>query len=356
VYFAKALEEPDRKNLSLWAVASALAFTTHYFSVVLVVPEFIWLFARTRKHPSREARRDSRLALAAVAAAGLAVAPLAFYQAASGRGGWIADIDLGERITEFAQQFAVGPTGERIPFAFPIAAALVAVALVLLARKSDAAERRGVRIAGILGGLVVLVPLALSLVGADRFIAKNVLPALVPLALVVSTGIGARRGGIAGPLIGGALCALSVTVVVLVALEPRLQRTDFRGAARVIARTGAKQAIVTPSSPAALRLYLRRGGRLSVDQQLDAPGGRDLERGGVRISDVVVINPPRLPRLFGFGVWDRRRLGPIRLVRLHSDRARLVSHRALAALLAGSDEEPQLLVYTPGTIARFRAH
>src|SRR4051794_10533633 len=61
-------------------------------------------------------------------------------------------------------------------------AVLVGVGLVLLAFRADARERRGGLLALGLGITAWLLPLALSLVGHDFLISKNLLSALVPLA------------------------------------------------------------------------------------------------------------------------------------------------------------------------------
>ena len=72
--FARARRSPTRGNLSLWALASALALCSHYFAVFVVAPEGVLLIAMTRP------RGRALAAVSATAAVGLALAPLAIVQ------------------------------------------------------------------------------------------------------------------------------------------------------------------------------------------------------------------------------------------------------------------------------------
>jgi mannosyltransferase len=219
--FVYALESPTRERLALWGGASALTLATHYFGLFLVAAEAMWLFPRLRR-PS-----DARLAGGVVIAAGLVLAPVAVYQAVQNRTGWIARIPLGERLRDTAEGFLVGPTGAKLAYLVPAAAALVGVGLALLAWRGEGRECAGARLSAGLGVAVVLMPLALAVAGPDRVLNKNLLPALVPLALVVATGLGARRAGMLGAAGTAGLCVISILVVVRVADTPRLQRPDW---------------------------------------------------------------------------------------------------------------------------------
>jgi 4-amino-4-deoxy-L-arabinose transferase-like glycosyltransferase len=331
--FVYALESPTRRRLALWAAASALALATHYFALFLLAAEAIWLLARWRR------QRDVRLAIAAVTFAGLVLAPVAIYQAAADRTGWIARIPLGERLTEAADRFLVGPNGAELAYVVPVAATLVGVGLVLLAWRAEGRERSGARVAAVLGLAVVLVPLGLALAGAgaDRVIAKNLLPALVPLMLVVAAGLGARRSGLLGTAATVGLCVVSVLVVVRVAASSDLQRPDWRGAAELI-RAGGSAAVVTGvNGDDPLRLYL------DLDdywEGLDPP-----------VDEVVVVGRDRTdpsPGLAGFEATERRELGWLSVTRLRSNRPRRLAPSALVRLLPDEDmDEDKLLLYEP---------
>src|SRR5688572_9734313 len=45
-FFARALSDPHRKDLTWWAVTSVVAIATHPFAAMLVAPEAAWLFYR----------------------------------------------------------------------------------------------------------------------------------------------------------------------------------------------------------------------------------------------------------------------------------------------------------------------
>ena len=93
--FVYALESPTRRRLALWAVASALTLATHYFGLIIVAAEAIWLLASRRQ-------RDVSLAVGAVTAVGLALAPLAVHQARGDQTGWITEIPLDKRLSDTA--------------------------------------------------------------------------------------------------------------------------------------------------------------------------------------------------------------------------------------------------------------
>jgi len=319
--FAYVLESPARRRLALWAVASALTLATHYFGLFLVAAEAIWLLARWRR------RRDVQLAIGAVIAAGLVLLPVAVYQALDNRTGWIARIPLGDRLRDMADAFLVGPTGAELAFVVPIAATLVGVGLALLAWRAEGRERYGARVAAGLGLAVVLVPLALALVGTggDRVLDKNLLPALVPLMLVVAAGLGARRSGLLGPAAAVGLCAVSILVVIRVAASPELQRPDWRGAAKLI-RAGPSAAVVAPQDGGnPLRLYL---GTDHYWEGFDPP-----------VNELVVVGRrerAHVARSFaGFEPTERRELGRLEVTRLRSRRSRRLRPSALARLEPG---------------------
>src|SRR5438067_12532779 len=60
--FLRALEQPVGTRLAAWSAASALALTAHYFALVLVLPQAVWLLVRGWR------RAATWLSLAAVGA------------------------------------------------------------------------------------------------------------------------------------------------------------------------------------------------------------------------------------------------------------------------------------------------
>ncbi len=137
-------------------------------------------------------------------------------------------------------------------------AALALAALLMLALLGNAGERRVAATAAVVGGCAVLAPLALVAVGADYLDGRNLLPAFVPLIVVVAAGFGVRRASYAGILAAAALCFCSLVFTIEIDRLPRLQREDLRNAAERIGAPRPGLAIVTiryaTSQP--LRYYL----------------------------------------------------------------------------------------------------
>jgi hypothetical protein len=149
---------------------------------------------------------------------------------------------------------------------------------------------------------------------------RNLLPALVPLMLVVAAGLGAWRSRPLGAAVTVGLCAVSVLVVIRVAGSPDLQRNDYRAAAKLI-RAGTSAAVVAPrNAGSSLGLYL------GVDHYADHP----------LVDEVVVVGwwePAHVSRSFaGFELTERREVAGLNVTRLRSSRPRRLRPPALARL------------------------
>ena len=93
---------PRGASAAAWVIASALALATHYYAVLAVVPEALWLLAVHRR------RRAVQVAFGLVALCGLALIPLAISQHGTGKANWISHAPLGRRTAEIFPQFAAG--------------------------------------------------------------------------------------------------------------------------------------------------------------------------------------------------------------------------------------------------------
>ena len=226
-----------RGALVLWALASALALTTHYFAIFVILPEALWLLAAARRRGAATPGETDRRAVAAVAgvvAVGVALIPLALRQRSHEGAAFIADLDFGARLVQLPKQYLIGFDG---PFEAPAAIAAAGLALfgaMLLFTRASADERRGARIPAVVAIIGLLVPLVLAAAGADYVITRNMLAALVPLLIVLAAGFGAHAAGRLGIAGAAALCALSVALVVAVPLDARYQRSDWRAIAEVL--------------------------------------------------------------------------------------------------------------------------
>ena len=264
--FLALRERVTAGRLVAWALLSAAALATHWFALFPVAVEAGWLLWRER--------RRAAPAVAGVAAVGAALLPLALDQRSHDRAGFIDESALVRRLAEVPKQFLTG-------YDAPVEAVLTALALVLAAVAAVAALRADVRprVAAVaaIGLAAVAVPALLAVAGADYLIARNVLPALVPLLAVGAAGLAALR---AGPVVAAVLAVLGAGAAVAVAAEPGYQRDDWRGAARALGPAERDRAIiVTPASGLLpLSIYLDRS------RAVTAPGVKVREIGMIGLA------------------------------------------------------------------------
>jgi mannosyltransferase len=226
--FAYALEQPTGRRLGLWVITSALTLATHYYAVLAVIPEAVWLLAvhwRTRA---------LRIALVPVGACGIALIPLAISQSGTDHSSWIAKIPLGRRLSQVARQLLIGTGAPAHRLLLWLSFGVLALSLILLIRVAGERERRGARVAAGLAGGGILLNVLLIAVGVDDLITRNIIVLWLPLALIVAAGLGARRAGLLG--VGGTatLCVIGAVATIGVALEQNLQRPDWRVVAHAL--------------------------------------------------------------------------------------------------------------------------
>ncbi|MGI8903034.1 MAG: glycosyltransferase family 39 protein [Solirubrobacteraceae bacterium] len=230
--FAHArLPAPTPWRLGAWALAASATLATHYYGVLAVLPQALWLCWTHR--------RDRRvlLAVAAVGALGLALLPIALRQRP--QASWIAPWRLDLRLAQIAPQYLLGTGAPGRTWLELAGAAALLLAATLLARRADGRERRGAIVAGALAASGLLLSLALVLAGVDELITRNVIVVLIPLIVLVSSGLGARRAGRLGLAGVAIICAVGLIASIGVAAEPNLQRPDWRALARAIGSDGA---------------------------------------------------------------------------------------------------------------------
>ncbi|HEV7482323.1 MAG TPA: glycosyltransferase family 39 protein [Solirubrobacterales bacterium] len=280
-FFARALDTRAGRDLAFWALASALALCSHYFAVFAVGIEAVWLLVALRGR-----LRLVLPALAAVAASGLALLPLANSQTNPTHIGWIENSPLGERLWETAVSFLIGETGHVIAEApreryalIPIV--LVVLALGLLAWRGERRERRGAAIALVLGLGVAALTAVAALAGKDYVVERNLLPALVPLLAAVALGFGAAGARRLGLVLALVLGAYWLAFDVHVTQTPNLQRPDFRTVTEALGQPkGRRRAIVTWKLAAdPVRYYLHDGA-------VRMYGGEE------QISEIAVLRKP----------------------------------------------------------------
>jgi mannosyltransferase len=229
--FARLLERVTAPRLAAWAVLCALALATHYFAFFVIAPQAVWLVWRTRKG---RARRGVLAACGAVALAGAALLPLLVHQAGNDRADYIRALAVGHRVLQLPKQYLTGFDAPLEAAATVVAVVLAAYGLWLLARRADAAERRGAARAAAIAVPALAVPIVLAVAGVDYLITRNLIAAWVPAMAIVAAGLGARAAGRAGAAAAAVLCALSLALVIAVDASPAYQRGDWRGVAKAL--------------------------------------------------------------------------------------------------------------------------
>ena len=265
LYCVRAMERreegrrDEKRDFVAWGVFSALALATHYFAVFPLIAELVLLWRRRG--------RAILPGLGIVAFAAALLAPLAYHQMSYGHAEWIDKFNLGHRLGEVAITYLVGETGDVIGRVEKPGPALVPLALVLagfglLAVRGSREERRAAAIPAAVGAAAVAIPLLLALgpVGLDFILARNLLPALVPLLLAVAVALGIRRAGRLGTGIAALLLAYSLGFCIWASAAPDLQRPDWKAVADRLGEPDGPRATVTWAlGEAPLRFYLSTG-------------------------------------------------------------------------------------------------
>ncbi|HET7589955.1 MAG TPA: glycosyltransferase family 39 protein [Solirubrobacterales bacterium] len=285
----------EKRDLYAWGIFSALALATHYFAAFPIAVEGVLLLRRHGRACFR--------GLAIVGLVALLLVPLAIHQMSYDHAEWIGKFSLGHRVWESAATFFTGETGDIIggpehPSLAYLPLALALASFGLLARRGDRDEKRATAVPLAVAAVTIGIPLALAIASSsnDYFLARNLLPALLPLLLVVAIGSTLRRARRLGAVLAAALFAYSLAFCVWVQFDEELQRPDWH---RVAERLGEPQApratVLWTLGEAPLRFYLSTGAI-----QLHASEGFDwLVREIAFVSDGPVPPPPA--RLLGSG-------------------------------------------------------
>jgi 4-amino-4-deoxy-L-arabinose transferase-like glycosyltransferase len=325
LFFIRALQGGERRDLVWWAVVSALALCAHYFAVFVVLAEVVWLL--------RSRVRGAVPAVACVAIVGAALLPLAIHQANQGHTSWISSIPLRTRAGDLLKEFVIGPSGSPTVALSILAGVLVAGALVLLALKGGERERLDARPPLIVGGVALLLPLALAIVGLDYFFPRNLIAAWLPLAALVGLGCGLAAVRRVGAALAAALCCTLLAITISVNFNDRLQRPDWRGVAHTLGPVSGTRAVITPATgDDPLEYYL--------------PGAGRILRRHATVGEVDLVGWPlagkRPPRLAGFQLFASERVKTFTLYRYRSPQPRLVSRATLLAHHLGSEKPAAL--------------
>jgi mannosyltransferase len=296
LYWLRAERRGARRDFVWWGIWSGLALGTHYFVVFPVLAEAAMLLRR-------RGLRRSLVGMAILAAAAIAVAPLAIHQMSIGHADWIGNFSLGHRLGETAATFVTGETGDIIarperPWLALVPLALSLGALALLLRRRAGRERRAAARPLLLVAAAIGIPTALALgaAGKDFVLARNLIPALVPLLAAIGIAVSSPASRRLGAAVGALLFAYSLGFCILASADEQFQRPNWSAVAAHMGDPHGPRATVTWTlGEAPLRYYLSTGAI-----QIRAAENYDwLVKEVDFVSDGVEPAPPR--RLLGPG-------------------------------------------------------
>jgi mannosyltransferase len=264
VYFSRQLRAPSTKNTVGWAVFSALALLIHFFAGFVIAAEAAWLLYRVR-------RRSVVVATGALVALVGLLAPLALSHTGGAFVGFITETPLRTRIQQVPATFALGTLAKSSLLSYGLvgAAVVTGILIVLLIVGAGSEQLRGAGVAAGVAAFALFVPLLVALAGRDYFIARALIPAWMPLAVVIGAACTARRAVLPGMAFGALVVAGFVYAQVRIDQNSQYQRPDWRGVAQALGSTSAARAVVAYNGSLAtdpLTHYLPRA-RWNVSSQ-----------------------------------------------------------------------------------------
>ncbi len=244
LYWLRAERSGKRRDFVWWGVWSGLAITTHYFVAFPIAAEAAMLLRRRG--------RASLGGMAILAGCSIAVAPLAIHQMSIGHAEWIGNVTLGHRIWETATTFVTGETGDIIarperPWLAFVPLVLSLAALALLLRRGEERERRAAARPLLLVAAAIGIPVVLALIEAskDFVLARNLIPALVPLLAAIGIAVSSPTSRRLGAAIGALLVAYSLGFCVLASTDEQFQRPNWSAVVDHIGEPSGPRATVT---------------------------------------------------------------------------------------------------------------
>jgi mannosyltransferase len=246
-------DAPSARWAAVWGLASALAFATHWYAVLVIAPEAVWLLRRQSHH------RTVRLALFGMLLTVLCLLPLMRAQLYGvGDATWLNQIPLGWRLGRVPRNFAIGPDAVAATWLLTGTGLAVAIAIWLAVHRISPTARRSLRpVAGLLLGSLMIVA-ALLLTSSDQVSYRYLLALWLPAALIVAGGLAGPGAGRPGAVVLAALCAVGLVAATSVLLDARYQRPDWKAVATAVGTVQTPPLyLVAGCSASPLDIYLR---------------------------------------------------------------------------------------------------
>ncbi|MGC9219779.1 MAG: glycosyltransferase family 39 protein [Solirubrobacteraceae bacterium] len=288
--FVYARERPSRPALTAWAVASAVALATHYYAILAVAPQAAWLIYAHRRV------RAVQIAIGAVVAVGLALLPLLIAQSGTGNDSWIATTSILTRLAQVIPLFLIGPETHLRTLVKYLAYAAALTGIGAFIWLADRDQQRAALVPGLIAAAGFLIAIT---IGEQTFLTRNLLPILVPLAILLAAGLGARTAGFIPVTATLVLCAIGVFATISVDTDYWLERPNWQVLANKLGRW--------PQSPAqhdAARIVVVQRGAGILPLKLYLPRLNYITTAQVSdVKEVDVIAVARKPGLGGFCWW-----------------------------------------------------
>ena len=254
LFFARTWRRGATRDLVWWGVFSALALLTQYFAGFLVAAEGLLLVWRLR----------SRASVIALVAQAVVLAPLIPHVIPrfGEKAAFITEQGLVTRIRQVPVAFGLDTLfkSPAVTYGLLGAAALAAVVIALLIIGADDRQLRGAGLAAVLAAAVLLLPLGLALTGHDDYIARGLMPAWPPLAVVIGAACTAPGAKLPGAALVGVLVAGFLWAGLKINSDAYYQRPDWRAVAAQLGTHTGTRAIVAYDGQFAtgpLSFYLR---------------------------------------------------------------------------------------------------
>jgi 4-amino-4-deoxy-L-arabinose transferase-like glycosyltransferase len=277
--FVRAWRAPTGRALLWWAVVSALALLTQYFAGFLIAAEGLALVYRAR----------SRASVAALVSMAVLLAPFIGHvlPRLQHKALFITAQPLSQRLQQVPVTFALNTLWQSpgVRYGLLGAAVVTAAVIALLLIGADTAQLRGAGIAAGLAAVVLLVPLLLALVGHDDYLARGLIPAWPPLAVLIAAACTAPRARAGGAALAIVLLAAFLWAQLKIQSDPGFQRKDWRGIAAALGRSAGPRAIVAYDGQFAtgpLSIYLPH-------IAWAGPGQKALPAGPVTIRELDIV-------------------------------------------------------------------
>jgi mannosyltransferase len=247
LFFLQALNGRGVRPIWAWAIASLLAFSTHYFGILLTGVEAVWLLWSLRRR-----RIDVVLAIAAIAAASI---PLVLLGTAQQHfTAWIDFLPAGDRLAQVPQNLLVGlATPWEVLPAIVVGLVFLAVLYVIVTAKPESLRPAIVPLGvAAAGGAITVVAL---IAGSDYLVTRNLIGFWAPLVLALSVVLAAPETRRIGTAVAAVLCVTGAGLAIWQAATPEASRPDWKPLADALGPAEVPRAIEYASPFAAPMIH-----------------------------------------------------------------------------------------------------